>query len=835
MLLVALGASEIVQARVFSAIAYGASGDPADPRRIDLHTPGTPGPHPMIAIVGFTGVEVLARGLAQQGNVVAVVAVDARTLAADLDAAIVWLWRRGTTYTGDPNRLHLLVTGAAAGAALARAGDPRSLRDAGVSATALRGIAIVGPVEAASTVATPATAALPPLLLISGAEPRRRAAALAAVALAERWRAAGAAAEVVGAPADPVLPESIADLLLAWLPTVAINRVSRFESMRFAADVGPPAEAGRLAALVAEPEALLAATVGSNLSVWRRDAADGPWRKDLDAGAGRLLWMGNVTWPLGGEQAVLLAAIDGRLKLWRRPPGASIWHAEADLRPVDASVRAAWVIALPPTLTAAGVVLVGLDAGAQSAILRVVDGRVAVEGVSSGVQITSMAVMQGSAYAAVFEAGGGRVLRRSVGPAGVWTTAAAWNAARGALSGLHSLVPEAPALIGMLGNGELVRIDPARGEVTVETDLIGALGANWGGLGSAGIGLADAGFVELVHPHSGDRVLAAGLRVSHPRVQRRGGWYVVRQAGGRYAYGRAADRVADGGTDAMLRGLVASPFVRDAGAAVHALTASEHAPLLRGVLSEPRLAQGFWADRTRSDRGLVLQRSGDGWLVLLYLRDGAGQPRWYSASGSIEDQRWQSPQGLLRYSRDVQGGGQRAEAAGTLDLRFGLEAADAACADAGRNGAAALGELRIEVDGISISDCIEPLRATGSIRAATDGSGIWTTPDGGWGIALQSGSGTDANTERALLFHFGADGQPRWALGRGEQRDGRAALVVSEPGSGAVAHGTLGYRFSGPCGRVEGSASVDMALEVAGVQLRRSDATLLRVDGATCY
>lgn len=837
LLIAVLIVAGVAHARVFRAIPYTASGDPADPRRIDLHTPDAPGPHPMIAIAGFAGVEVLARSLAQRGHVVAIVVLGKDTVADDLDAALVWMWRRGTTYTGDPNRLHLLVAGDAATAALARAIDPRTLRDAGVSATAVRGIAVAGFDHTLEFAVSNTGLVLPPLLLISEREPRRRWAALASVAVAERWRAAGGAAEVVSMPADPALPDSMGELLLAWLPTIALNRVSRFESLRFAADTAPPADAGRLAALLADHDALLAATVGSTVSVWRRDAADGPWRMDLNAGAGRALWMGKVTWPVGGEQLALLAAIDGRLKLWRRPPGAPVWHAEADLRAVDDTLRAAWVIALPPTLTAAGVVLIGLDAGAQSAILRVADGgvRVAVDGMPDGMQLTGMATLHGSAYAAVFDAAGGRVLRRSQEPTGVWTTVAVWNAARGALAGLHALAPEAAALIGMLGNGELVRIDPARGEVTVEADLVGALGANWGGLGSAGVALSDAGFAALTHPHTGDRVHAAGLRVTHPRTQRRGGWYIVRQAGGRYAYGRAADPAAGDGVDASLGSLVASPFVRDAGGSMYALTASTQTPLLRGLLSAPRLAQGFWADRTRSDRGLVLQRSDDGWLALVYLRDSAGQPRWYSSIGSIEDQRWRSAQGLLRYSRDVQGSGQRAESAGTLDLRFGLDAIDPACAGATRSGALALAELRIEIDGITFSDCIEPLRALGSARAAIDGSGVWTTPDGSWGIAVESSSGIDADSERALLFHFGADGQPRWAHGMGELRDGRAALAISEPGSGSVPAGSLSYRFTGPCSRVEGSASVDVALEVAGVSLRRTDTALVRAAGAACY
>ncbi len=837
LLIATLGVAGVADARVFSAIAYVSSGDPADPRRIDLHTPDTPGPHPMIAIAGLAGVEVLARSLAQRGHVVAIIGVGSDTVADDLDAALVWLWRRGSAYTGDPNRLHLLVAGNAASAALGLAINPRALRDAGVSSAAVRGIAIAGWADTLGVEAPNTDLSLPPLLLMSAREPRGRSSALASVALAERWRAAGGAAEVVTMPADAALPDSMGEMLLAWLPTIALNRVSRFEALRFAVDTPPPTDAGRLAALVADHDALLAATVGSTVIVWRRDTPDGPWRKDLDAGAGRLLWMGKVMWPVGGEQLALLAAIDGHLKLWRRPPGASIWHAEADLRPVEDNLRAAWVIALPPTLTAAGVVLVGLDAGAQSAILRVVDGgvRVAVEGMPGGMQLTAMATLNGGAYAAVFDAGGGRVLRRSDGPAGVWTTVAAWNAARGALAGLRALAPEAPALIGMLGNGELVRIDPARGEVVVEADLVGALGANWGGLGSAGVALSDAGFVALTHPHSGDRVHAAGLRATHPGKQQQSGWYIVRQAGGRYAYGRAADPAAGDGVDALVRSLVASPFVREAGASVYALTASAKSPLLRGLLGAPRLAQGFWADRTRSDRGLVLQRSDDGWLALIYLRDDAGQPRWYSSSGSIEDRRWQSAQGLLRYSRDVQGSGQRAEPVGSLDLRFGLDATDPACAGSARSSAPALAELRIEIDGVAFSDCIEPLRAPGSVRAAIDGSGVWTAPDGSWGIAVESSSGIDADTERALLFHFGADGQPRWAAGRGELRDGRAALAISEPGSGSVPAGSLSYRFTGPCSRVEGSASVDVALEVAGVHLRRADAALVRAAGGACY
>jgi hypothetical protein len=255
---------------------------------------------------------------------------------------------------------------------------------------------------------------------------------------------------------------------------------------------------------------------------------------------------------------------------------------------------------------------------------------------------------------------------------------------------------------------------------------------------------------------------------------------------------------------------------------------------LRGELPQPSVAQGFWADRTQEGRGLVLQRAGDAWLALVYTRDVQGAPRWYSASGSIEDGRWQPTQALLRYRRDPVAGGLGSEAAGSISLRFGADADDPSCAGAPRDGASALAVLDLLIDGTPVTDCIEPQRDPGSVRPAIDGSGIWTTVDGSWGVALESRIGSREGAERALLFHFGTDGMPRWVLGTGVRREGSAALVVRAPDRPAAA-GRVGYRFAGACGYVGGSASVAVPLETEGSELLRLDVPLVRAAGGACY
>jgi hypothetical protein len=476
------------------------------------------------------------------------------------------------------------------------------------------------------------------------------------------------------------------------------------------------------------------------------------------------------------------------------------------------------------------VLVVAIDAGADSrVVLRHADGRLVVEGVGVGERISGLAVLEGQVYVAASGPRGARLLRRAGEHGGAWITTAAWPAARGALGGLVALAPDTPALLGMLADGTMVRIDQLGGQV-VEADLPAAFARHWGALAPGALALSATGFVEQVHPHSADRAWLAGIEVQAPGQAAQGGWYLVRQAGGHYAYGQARPPAdADG---APLRALVGSPFVADGGAAIYALAGDRSPRLLRGELPEPRQAEGFWADRTHADRGLVLGRTRSGWIALVFRREADGQPRWFAAGGRIIDGQWQGTTALVRHRRTEASGTLHADDVGRIAIRFGVDAGDPACAGTPRDGAWALAVLEVDTGDGVVRDCIEPQRRADASRPETDPTGLWMAPDGRWGLALQSLGRGPAGDEQALVFHFGADGLPRWAFARGARRDARTALVLQAPD--APYAGTLHYAFDGACGRVAGSARLELG-DGGAATFRSGDTALLRAAGGACY
>ncbi len=808
-------------ARVFPGITWGAGGDALDPRRLDMHTPAAPGPHPMVVLAGIEDADALARDVAGRGHVVAVLASGTAGTPAALAEALAFVYWRAGGYGGDARRMHVAAGGAAATALLALGADPAPLRVAGMPGEALHAVALVGWRGPAMLPAAVGDAVPPALMVVAPAADAARM--REAASLAEQWRARGAQAEWVTAAPGPGAGEDVGGVLLRWLDLAALLRAPRFEALRFGRAAEGLPDGVHAAALAVEGASLLLAADGAATSVWRLDAPAGTWRREWSGAGGRVLWFDA---PAQGQAPLLLVERDGHWVLHRRAGGR--WDGGRGIGRTSTPAAGAWLLAIDEPGAAAPALLVALDAGADSRLLRLrADGAAGVESLPAIDRITGLAAYEGVPMLALHGPRGGRLLRRVDGPTGVWITAAAWDSARGALHGLASLLPDEPGLAGVLAGGQAVRIDPARGEVRVEADLAGALARQWG-TGITALAPRSNSAVTLRHPHTGDRVQLLGLGVSDPREPPRRGWFVVRQVGGHYAYGRAGD--PQSGAGAPLRRLLASPFGVDGGAVYYALEDGEPPTLRRARLAAPAIPAGAWADRAVAGRGVVLERTRGGWIALLYHQDADGSPRWYSAGGSVQSDAFVAATGLVRHRRDPDGR-LAAEPGGTLSIRFGVDASDPACAGVPRPGARALAVLAVRIADAAWVDCIEPLRPADAARPVTDGSGLWMAPDGAWGIALQSTGAGPEGDERALVFHFDRHGGPRWLWGEGTRRVGEAVIVL-EYGN---AEGRLTYAFRGACGAVAGSAS--LVLPTVGTEPAQvfPATALLNAGGGACY
>lgn len=804
-----LAAAPVDAARRFAGVDYSDGGDPADPRRLDVNAPGVPGPHPIVVLADVAADEGLVAGLVAREHLVVEVQVREDHAREDLLRAIQFIRRRASSYGGDPLRQVLVAGPMLADAALRVAAEPGRLAADGVPPSALRGVVVDSWTERAPPPLPADGTRHPPVLLVAGAGTAQR---LASVTLAERWRAEGAAVEVV----QRVPPASLLDLVVGWMPGTAMPRLARYETLRFTADATAPDAAPF--AWAGARGALWRVEARDTLRVLRQDVPGGPWTRALDAGGCAPLWFGALR-PVAGLW--LAADCAGQLRSYAlRDDGT--FGAPTGFGPAPREVTQAWAVALADGRA----VLLALQAAGGSHILRLAGpGPARAEALPQAVRLSGAVVAGGEVYVAGIGPEGGRLLRRIDGPTPVWTTAAAWPAARGSLRAPTALPTEGHAVLGLLDGGEVVRIDPMRGEVHREADLGAAFAGRWGEASSAPRAAGDA-FVALRHPQGGDRIHAIGLDLARAQDGARG-WYLLRQEPGRFAYGRVGGR--DGGATATVGVLLPSPFVADAGAVVYAVASSDPPVLWRGVLPGDAVPQGLWRDVHDPDRGLALFRADPGWMLLHWSTDAGGAPRWASGNGAIDGLRW-VPQGpLLRYRRVPGDTRLQAEESGLPDLRFGVAPDDPACAGRAPVDALALAVLALEGDR---PRCHVLLAQADEVRPARDGSGIWSSLDGRFGLAVSSAGAGAEGVERALRFDFDEAGAPRWAFGTGTRRDGIAVFALDRP-RGDAPHGTLGYRFDGRCARIEGSARIDVgAGEPDGPS---AEVVLQRIAGGACY
>ncbi|HVF33830.1 MAG TPA: hypothetical protein VND91_00735 [Candidatus Saccharimonadia bacterium] len=280
---------------------------------LTIHADDARGALPVVVHYGSPG-RALIDLLALRGYVLVVVPLPENPStthrAAAAADALAFVARRIASHGGDPDRLHLAGTGAAAATAARLGADVEMLpgrrvrRDA-VDAIALRGGRAYAPAVGQET---------PPTLLLHASDDalaRRDAERYAA-----RLRESGGSAEVA-AIAGGARGEGAA--IVAWFDAASIARVGRFEQLAFepAADVPTG-----LATLVAARRHLLAGD-GAAPRVVRKDAPAAPWRVEHDFGeryasiAALAVADASVCALLRGADAALAYSCRGRR--WSKP------------------------------------------------------------------------------------------------------------------------------------------------------------------------------------------------------------------------------------------------------------------------------------------------------------------------------------------------------------------------------------------------------------------------------------------------------------------------------------------------------------------------------------
>lgn len=902
-------------AAVHRDLSYVVGADPL--QALDVYVPERPGPHPVVVFLhggrwhGGDKGDARATAAAFLAQEYVFVSVNYRLVPAathpaqvqDSAAALAWVARRIAEFGGDPGRIHLMGQGAGAQLAALLATDARRLAKHGLDPALLRGVMLfdaiaydlaqpLGAGEDALAIkaafgdqadglrdASPTSHLSPPrhlppaLLFFSGDNDAVR---LQTEALADRWRGAGASAQLqttyeggtaagghsFGAPGDATTAQAF-----AWLRSLQVPRVQRFENLVFARDVALP-EAGEVdgtgkPAMVAHEGALYAAVPRVTSSdgtrggqVLRRDAKASSWAADAafeqDLVGLRATGLASDHGGAGPRRVLLafLAGTRGEVQVSSRAGSGAAWSPPASLalrvsqggtvvgaEHRDAKTGLAGYFVASTTGPA---LLQRLELAAGATALRASES----EALDAAGPVLALAVANGVLHAAIGRAGNDRggLYRRVDGAQPRWELALASSASGPALA--MAAVPDPQGsgrevLLLATERGTMERVDPGAGYgVALELDFLAAFRGMWRGLGPVQAGAAGE-IVPLRHPQSNDLVHVLGLAMAHPAPAvpgHGGGYYLVRQLDASYSYGLARD-FREGppasAAPATIRGIVGSPYTTEESGAWYFTTDTGGGPtgIFRAHLDRAMPAQGLWWDRAHPGHGLSLHPVGDRWLATLYTFDESGEPVWYLAVGQLRDGRFiADSSGLARYRlRPGERVPQQQDLArsGSIALDFDVAAPGAACRDGvDRKDAVSLAALRVTLEGRSVDWCVEPIRYGVPGLPAVDTSGVWFdgSAESGWGLMLAPRGPEGSTREAGIVSFYDGRGEPRWVLGLGELARGAASLELrsySGPCPGCDARilesrpaGTLSHGMRGYCGETAGNAS--MALDYPG-------------------
>jgi hypothetical protein len=181
---------------------------------------------------------------------------------------------------------------------------------------------------------------------------------------------------------------------------------------------------------------------------------------------------------------------------------------------------------------------------------------------------------------------------------------------------------------------------------------------------------------------------------------------------------------------------------------------------------------GQYFDPSRNGHGIDLQRVADVWILILYTYEQNGDPTWYLATASENEQGVIEGE-FLQFSYDA-GRSPPQQVVSTVG-HFGLDFA-ADC----NEGASALSALFAwTIDGESAEWCMQPLLDE-SHEFQPDLTGTWYAGEGdpGWGLSLDLAGDGEPTAEFGVLFYYDNTGFPRWAAGVAEEPGLESTLTM---------------------------------------------------------
>ena len=829
-----------VPAAVFRNASYGepGSGEPAA-RLVDVYTPESPGPHPVVLLLHGASDKSAATAwpVRLAGRDYVVYNANHRAgmddALADVAEALRFVGRSASGYGGDSRRVYLMGVGADARLAARAALEAASGADApGLPAGTIL-VGDPGPWPGGR-------AGGPALLVRSQAEAGARRATEAWAAQLQRQ---GLSAQVVAidgsVAAPPATGATIVDVVDAWLSASEIPRVQRFENLGFAPAVVPGL--APVQAFAVDADAIHAAA-GSQ--TWRRTSAAGAWTREHEHGAPVAClqqWSGQLHAVLASAEGLATSTRDGQGR-WSEPVLRVKRQGADPARPhcLPDPAGGAWI-------------------GDGRQLWHFGPGRSARRVVALDSAISGMARVGGALVLAV-EAGA------TLGAA-LWRVDAAGTASRvlvlpsGRAAWRHLLAvpdPEGSAREVLLGaeGGRIHRYDLDAGHAPFEElDLDSALRAQWGGLADRVPPRLSSDFAALAHPETGDRLHVAGLDArpapgAEPGA--RGAWYLVRDLEGRYALGQAGDSPPGwppAGAAPTIRDVVASPFVADGGAVLW-FGGGDPGWLASGQLARAGPWPGLWWDPAHPGHGLLLQRAGGRWLALLYTYDADGEPAWYRTGLQVEGTDLASDAAGLVAQRapDPGSAAQALATIGRLVLRFAPEAVAAACTETVVHDEFPLrAVLALDLAGRKSEWCLRPFRFAPPGLPGVAPRGLYGADSGDarWGLMVDTQGVGAAARSLAILFYLDRAGQPRWVMGTGASRHGVSELELQRHRGSCIgcggrparagAAGSLLLRFAGYCGELRGAASLQLLQDGAAPLLSLRDAALAPAAEAACY
>ncbi|MCB1581693.1 MAG: amidohydrolase family protein [Xanthomonadales bacterium] len=200
--------------------------------------------------------------------------------------------------------------------------------------------------------------------------------------------------------------------------------------------------------------------------------------------------------------------------------------------------------------------------------------------------------------------------------------------------------------------------------------------------------------------------------------------------------------------------------------------------LLYPIFSEAKIpTTGMWYPPQHNGHGFDLQKVGNQYILLFYTYDEQGNPTWLQSLPQWQDDKLQGNFNHITYDANAMPPTQINETANHFSLEFINTTNHLACS------AITYEEKAIiswDIDGESGVWCIVPILAQHNVRQ-TDFTGHYYSGenDTGWGITLDYQGIEATKTEVAVLYYYDADGNPRWAIGTAQSKNGESHINLS--------------------------------------------------------